>query len=113
MEFERVVKRRRMCRGYTDEDVTEEEIEAILGLASRFPSAGHTQPQEFIVVRDRRVKEELGHASLDQMFLADAPVVVAVVSDTSDRGSGTVVVASSSTASWTARSPRCSCSSPR
>src|SRR5919201_461986 len=82
MEFERVVKRRRMCREYTDEDVTDEQIETILDLAGRFPSAGHTQPQEFIVVRDQSVKEDLGHAALDQMFLAEAPVVVAVVSDT-------------------------------
>src|ERR671930_1499653 len=82
MEFERVVRRRRMCREYTDEDVPDEDVDRILDLAARFPSAGHTQPQEFIVVRDPTVKEDLGHAALDQMFLADAPVVVAVVSDT-------------------------------
>ena len=82
MEFDRVVKRRRMCREYTDQDVTDDQVEIILDLAARFPSAGHTQPQEFIVVRDQSVKEDLGHAALDQMFLADAPVVIAVVSDT-------------------------------
>lgn len=82
MNFEQVVKRRRMCRGYTDEDVSDDDLNRILDLASRFPSAGHTQPQEFIVVRDQRVKDSLARAALDQTFLADAPVVVAVVSDT-------------------------------
>ncbi len=71
-----------MCRGYTDEDVSDDDVEAILELASRYPSAGHTQPQEFVVVRDPRVKRDLGTAALRQMFIADAPVVVAVVADT-------------------------------
>jgi nitroreductase len=82
MEFERVVRRRRMCRRYTDQDISDEQLEAILDLAARFPSAGHTQPQELVVIRDRGVKQDLAHAALDQMFLAEAPVVVAVVSDT-------------------------------
>ncbi len=82
MEFGEVVRRRRMCRGYLDEEVAEESVERILDLALRFPSAGHTQPQEFIVVRDPAVKEDLARAALGQTFVADAPVVIAVVSDT-------------------------------
>src|SRR5918999_2559249 len=81
MDFETVVKRRRMCREYLDRDVPQEKIDRILELASRYPSAGHTEPQEFIVVRDQRVKHELARAALDQMFVAQAPVVIVVVSD--------------------------------
>ena len=82
MEFAQVVKRRRMCRKFRDEEVPEEKLDAILELASRFPSAGHTQPQEFIVIRDQKTRRALARAALDQMFLAQAPVVIAVVSDT-------------------------------
>ena len=82
MDFETVVKRRWMCREYLDRDVPPEKIDRILDLASRYPSAGHTQPQEFIMVRDRQVKEALAHAALDQMFIAEAPLVIVVVSDT-------------------------------
>ncbi len=82
MEFETVVKKRRMCREYLDRDVPPEKIDRILDLASRYPSAGHTQPQEFILVRDRRVKEALARAALDQMYVAQAPLVIVVVSDT-------------------------------
>jgi nitroreductase len=71
-----------MCRRFTKEDVSEEVLARILDLGLRFPSAGHTQPQEFVVIRDQVVKDALGHAAWDQMFLADAPVVIAVVSDT-------------------------------
>jgi nitroreductase len=35
-----------------------------------------------MIVRDERVKRDLARAALDQTLVADAPVVVAVVSDT-------------------------------
>jgi|SRR5215211_793098 len=81
MDFETVVKKRRMCREYLDRDVPREKLDRILDLASRYPSAGHTEPQEFIVVRDRRIKEDLARAALDQTFVARAPLVIVVVSD--------------------------------
>jgi nitroreductase len=81
MDFETVVKRRRMCREFLDRDPPQEKIDRILDLASRYPSAGHTEPQEFIVVHNRRMKEDLAHAALDQMFVAQAPVVIVVISD--------------------------------
>jgi nitroreductase len=82
MDFETVVKRRRMCREYLDRDVPQEKVDRILNLASRYPSAGHTEPQEFIVVQNQRVKEALARAALGQMFVAQAPLVIVVVSDT-------------------------------
>ena len=48
MDFETVVKRRRMCREYLDRDMPQEKVDRILDLASRYPSAGHTEPQEFV-----------------------------------------------------------------
>lgn len=81
MDFETVVKRRRMCREFLEREVPQEKIDRILDLASRYPSAGHTEPQEFIVVHNRRIKEDLAHAALDQMFVAQAPLVIVVVSD--------------------------------
>jgi nitroreductase len=81
VDFETVVKRRRMCREYLDSDVPQETLDRILDLGSRYPSAGHTEPQEFVVVRDRRVKEDLARAALDQAFVARAPLVIVVVSD--------------------------------
>jgi nitroreductase len=81
MDFETAVKRRRMCREFLERDVPQEKIDRILDLASRHPSAGHTEPQEFIVVHNRQMKEDLAHAALDQMFVAQAPLVIVVVSD--------------------------------
>lgn len=82
MEFSHVVKKRFMCRSYEERDVPDEVIERILDLAVRFPSAGHTQPQEFIVVRDRGTKLKLARAALEQSYVSEAPVVIVVISDT-------------------------------
>ena len=82
MNFETVVKKRRMCREYLDRDVPQEKIDRILDLASRYPSAGHTEPQEFIVVHDQQMKEALAQAALEQMCIAQAPLVIVVISDT-------------------------------
>ena len=82
MDFETVVKRRRMCRAYSNREVPPEKVDRILDLACRYPSAGHTEPQEFIVVQNQRVKEALARAALGQTFVAQAPLAIVVVSDT-------------------------------
>jgi len=82
MDFERVVERRFMCRRYGARDVPSETVDRILDLALRFPSAGHTQPQEFIVVRDVEVRMRLARAAVNQLYAAEAPLMIVVVSDT-------------------------------
>lgn len=43
------------------------------------PSAGNLQPWMFLVVRSSAVKEQLAAAAFNQRFVAQAPVVIAVV----------------------------------
>jgi nitroreductase len=52
-----------MCREFLARDVPQEKIDRGLDLALQYPSAGHTVPQEFIVVRDQRVEENLARAA--------------------------------------------------
>lgn len=56
MDFENVVRRRRMVRKFKSDPVSEGELERILDFARRGPSAGYTQGQDFVVVRDEIVK---------------------------------------------------------
>lgn len=51
VEFQDVVRRRRMVRKFTDEPVSEESLQRILRNAVRGPSAGFTQGQVFLVLR--------------------------------------------------------------
>jgi nitroreductase len=53
MEFRDLVRARRMVRSYEpDRPVAREVIDALLGLAVRAPSAGHTQGWQFLVLDD-------------------------------------------------------------
>jgi nitroreductase len=53
MEFEQVVRRRRMVRSYdADRDVPTEAIEGLIELAGRAPSAGFSQGWHFLILRN-------------------------------------------------------------
>lgn len=86
MEFQEVVRRRRMVRNYRDEPVDREVIERIVRTARRVPTAGFSQGHAFVVVTDdqtRRSIARLGHeeqyveAGFDP-WMSSAPVHVVV-----------------------------------
>ena len=78
MDVFKAIKGRRSVRAFTDEPVSEEEINQLLDAARWAPSAGNIQPWEFIVVRDAKVKRGLVEAALNQTFIEEAPVVLVV-----------------------------------
>jgi nitroreductase len=59
------------------------KITRLIKNAHRAPSAGHTQVQEFIVVKDRITKKKLRKAAVDQEYIELAPVLIIVCSNTS------------------------------
>lgn len=83
MKFDSVVRKRKMIRKYLPKQVSDQIINKLIENASRAPSAGHTQVQEFIVIRDPAVKKKLRQASLNQAHVEDAPVLIVVCSNTS------------------------------
>ena len=84
MEFEQVVRRRRMTRNFTGEPVPPEVLDRILDLARRGPSAGYTQGQNFIVITAAemhaavaKLSGEQGYVSIGfDPFLSRAPVLI-------------------------------------
>ncbi len=69
-----VMARRRSVRRYSSEEVSEEDLNLILEAACSAPSAGNLQAYEIVVIRDRERRVGLAKASLNQMFMAQAPV---------------------------------------
>jgi nitroreductase len=74
--LEALLGRRRMVRRYRPDPVPDEVVRRLIAAAVRAPSAGHTQPWAFVVVRDPERRRALADAALGQMFVAEAPVVV-------------------------------------
>ena len=83
MDFDEVVKKRKMIREYQqDRKIPITIIDKLLKNAHRSPSAGHTQVQEFIAVIDPITKRKLCEASLGQRQVEDASVLIVVCSNT-------------------------------
>jgi nitroreductase len=61
MEFEKVVRRRRMVRNYQKgTQVPEEDVKKIMELAQHYPSAGFSQGVAFVVIKDPETKRKIG-----------------------------------------------------
>ena len=75
--------RRRMVRRFKPDPVSTGTVRRLLSAAIRAPSAGHTQPASFVVVRGRDARTALGRAALGQTFVGEAPVVVVACADVS------------------------------
>lgn len=82
MDIFDAIKGRKSIRSFKSTPVEEEKIKNILEAAILAPSAGNTQPWHFIVVRDKKIKDALSVAALEQESLVEAPVVIVVCADT-------------------------------
>ncbi len=78
VEFQDVVRRRRMVREFTDEPVSDESVRRIMRNALRGPSAGYSQGQAFLVLRGGEATPF--YESVGQLWAKDtvktAPVLV-------------------------------------
>jgi nitroreductase len=78
MEFQEVVRQRRMVRTFTNEPVPKASLERILGNAVRGPSAGFSQGQSFLVLTeeaDRSRFWEMGGVAVAESART-APLVI-------------------------------------
>lgn len=84
MDFETVVRRRRMVRNFTEEPVDPAALDRILAAGRRGPSAGFSQGQDFIVVTRQELKDEIARICHQEEyvksgfdpFISKAPVLI-------------------------------------
>ena len=73
MEFERVVRKRRMIRAFKTKPVPEEKIHRIIELAQHYPSAGFSQGVSFILITDPERVQKLRELN---RLKGEAPILV-------------------------------------
>lgn len=78
---------RKSVRSYTDQPVSQEQVETILKAAMAAPSGMNAQPWRFVVVREQATKDKL--ASGFNKMIAKAPVVIVVCGKTTNKIGGT------------------------
>ena len=75
-----VIMSRKSVRTYTDQALTDAQIETLLRAAMAAPTGMNVQPWRFVVIRDQKVKDEL--AGPRGGMVAQAPCVIVVCGET-------------------------------
>ncbi len=81
MECLEAIEGRRSIRKFKDSIIGKEVIKELLSYAQMAPSAGNLQARDFIVVSEKRIKEQLAKAAHNQSFVEQAPVVIVVAAN--------------------------------
>ena len=89
MTFLELVKKRRSVRKYSAKPVPREVMDRCLEAARLAPSACNSQPWHFIVVDDKKLKDELANKVFSGVysmnsFAKNAPVLIVVVTERSN-----------------------------
>jgi len=79
MELKEAIRKRQSIRDYDDKPVPEEKLKSVLEAARLAPSASNRQPWIFVVVKERKRRQELAQAANDQTFISEAPIIIAAV----------------------------------
>jgi len=75
------IKTRRSIRKYKDKEVSDDVIRELIDCARHAPSSCDTQPWEFVVIRDKAVREKLSQIHKFASYVKGAPVVIAICYD--------------------------------
>ncbi len=75
-----IICSRRSVRNFSDRELGDDAVQAILADAQRAPSGYNLQPTHFVVVRGD-LRAALSRAAFDQRQILEAPVTVALVVD--------------------------------
>ena len=79
--FVHTIFARRSIRTYTEEPVSEENIQILLKAAMAAPSASDRKPWQFIVVTERETLDALAEAHHHGKMLFEAPLCISVCGD--------------------------------
>lgn len=86
MELKKIIEDRRSIRKFQEKPVEREKINACLEAARLAPSACNSQPWEFVVIDDPKIKEAFCKAAFSGIYAqskwaADAPAFIVAISD--------------------------------
>jgi nitroreductase len=76
-----VIRDRQSVRKFQPTDVPAEQLATVLEAMNRAPSAGNLQAYEVVVVRSKERRDLLAKVAHDQVYVAEAPVVLVFLHD--------------------------------
>ena len=80
MNIEEVVKKRRGVRKFKDKEVSMKDVEELIALSNLSPSAGNVQARSVIIVKDKKIKDELKKTCPGFLkFPGEIPLIIVVL----------------------------------
>jgi len=70
MEFDEVIRKRRMVRNYTPDPVPPEAVDRIVDAGLRAPSAGYSQGMGFVVVTEAATRKSIATLAEEEEYVA-------------------------------------------
>ena len=77
-DWSNMIKSRISIRKFKTAAIPDNDINEIIEIGTKAPSAGNCQPWRIVVVKDATTREKLAEAAWGQGFVAKAPVILAV-----------------------------------
>ena len=81
-EFLNLIRARRTARAFTDQTISERELDLLLEAAMEAPTRLNRQPWRFVVVRDKELQGELAEILRVRPYLEQADTVIVAAADT-------------------------------
>ena len=76
------VRQRRAVKQYDPEhEMTQEEVDQLIGLAKLAPTAFNQQNYRFVLVRDAELRKQIREAAWDQAQVTDASLLIVICAD--------------------------------
>ncbi len=75
------IEQRRSIRRFKPDPIPDAHVHALLDAARLAPSGSNTQPWRFKIVTDADIKRKLAAVAYQQMFIAEAPLVLVCCAD--------------------------------
>jgi len=83
MELFEAIQTRQSIRRFQRTPVEDEKLARIFEAVNRAPSAGNLQAYRIFIVREASIRQALARAANNQLFLAEAPIVLVFCADPS------------------------------
>jgi nitroreductase len=81
MDVLEAIRTRRSIRKFKDQNVPDDAVEKILTAGIWAPSGMDNQPWRFAVIRDKKLKSQIGKLTIHTKILEQAPVIIPVFFD--------------------------------
>ncbi len=81
MDIMDAIKKRRSIRKFLELPVEWDKVISILEAGRYAPTAGNLQAWKFIIINDQGAKDKVAEACLQQLWIAAAPMMIAIVSN--------------------------------